>query len=162
MSKYTEIFNYLRQCPQLRNLWSLVAEQNAGDSVIWPQGTSQRTQLKESIDVTGHYDYDIKPLPSLFEDYQINCYKSYTANDGEPGTSYNVLQLEEVQSICDWIIEQNDSGNLPALTGKHVISIEPLPFNPQIRGIDPTTNTIAYYITVRIRYINPAIENENS
>lgn len=152
MSKYTEIFNYLQQCPQLSQLWSIYAEETDGANVILPFGTSQRRTLTDWIDTIGGYNGEIKPLASVYEEYQINCYKDITPNANE----YNFMKLEDVQAVCDWIIEQDENGNLPEITGKQVISIETYPFNPQIRYIDPDKNLIGYFITIRITYVNAA------
>lgn len=156
MSKYTEIFEYMRTCPALENLWSIAAVEENGVSVILPQGASPTVQYQEKLDVLGNYQCNIEPYPSVYEDYQINCYRLYdTKEDAEPSANYNVLRLEEVQGICDWVTEQNEIGNLPHITGRQVVSIECNPFVPQIRYINDTENIIAYFITVRIRYVNP-------
>jgi len=153
MGKYTEIFNYLKQCPQLNQLWGLYAEEIDGTSVILPFGTSPRRNLDGYIDTLGLYNGEIKPLPSVYEEYQVNCYKDIVSN----ATEYNFMKLEDVQAVCDWIIEQDENGNLPQLAGKQTISVEPFPFNPQVRYIDPDKNIVAYFITVRITYVNPAL-----
>ena len=152
MSKYDEIFSYLSGCPQLKSLWSIWAEKANGANIILPQGTSARRTVNEFIDNTGAYNADIRPLPSVYEEYQINCYRYAAPNEN----SFNVLTLDEVQAICDWITEQDENGNLPAVTGKHAVSIEPFPFNPQIRFIDPDSGLVCYFITVRITYVNTA------
>ena len=155
MSKYAEIFNYFRQCPQLSSLWSIAATEDIGVRVILPQGTSNAVQYQERIDMLGNYECDIVPYPSVYEDYQINCYVSYdSADESDPQFNVNVLNLDEVQSVCDWIQEQNEIGNLPDITGRQVISVECNPFVPQIRYINPEESTIGYFITVRIRYVN--------
>ena len=157
MSKYVEIFNYLRKCPMLADLWSIAATEDIGVRVVLPQGASAVVQYQESVDVLGNYNCDIVPYPSVYEDYQINCYQWYDVKDrSEPEINQNVLNIDEVQSICDWIAEQNETGNLPDIKGKRVISIECSPFVPQIRYINPEENTIGYFITVRIRYVNTA------
>ncbi len=152
MSKYTEIFNYLSQCPQLSQLWSVYAEQNDGANVVLPYGTSARRSLADYKDTAGFYNGEIKPLASVYEEYQINCYRTVSPNANE----FNVLHLDDVQAICDWIIEQDENDNLPVISGKQVVSIEPFPFNPQIRYIDPDSDLVAYFITVRITYVNTA------
>ena len=157
MSKYTEIFEYFRQCPQLENLWNIGATENVGVKVILPQGSSARVQYKDSIDVCGNYTCEIVPYYSVYEDYQINCYQPLdTTDNSAPGLNLNVMSLDEVQSICDWVMEQNDIGNLPEITGKKVVSIECNPCIPQVRYVNEVENTIAYFITVRIRYVNTA------
>lgn len=152
VSKYDDIFNYLSGCPQLSHLWNIQAEEVNGANVILPLGTSQRRTISEFIDNIGAYNADIKPTPSVYEEYQINCYRDVASNDN----TFNALTLDDVQAICDWIVEQDENGNLPRISGKQVVGIEPYPFNPQIRGIDPESRLICYFITVRITYVNTA------
>ena len=156
MSKYTEIFGYMRTCPVLNKLWSIGATENIDTAVILPQGASPVVQYQEQLDVLGNYEAIIEPYPSVYEDYQINCFKLYDVNDSSsPSGNINVMSLDEVQAICDWVTEQNETGNLPKITGRQVISIECNPFVPQIRYVNEQENIIAYFITVRIRYVNP-------
>ncbi len=156
MGKYAKIFDYFRKCPELADLWSIAATEDIGKRVILPQGASPAVQYQEYIDNTGGYNCEIVPYPSVYEDFQINCYEWYDAKDGSaPAHNENVLSLEAVQSICDWVKEQNDNGNLPDI-GEKVVSIECNPFVPQIRYVNPEENTAGYFITVRLRYVNRA------
>ena len=155
MSKITQFFDYLRQCPQLADLWSIGATEDIGVRVILPQGASQLYQYNERMDVNGDYECDITPFPSVYEDYQINCYVAYdSADSGAPEVNMNVLNFDEVQSICEWITEQNENGNLPEISGFNVVSVECNPNVPQIRYVNTEENTIGYFITVRLRYVN--------
>ena len=157
MSKITEIFNYMRTCPQLTDLWSIAATEDVGVRVVLPQGGSQKRQYDESIDALGDYNCEIIPFPSYYEDYHINCYQAYDAKDNSvPEDNINILSLDEVQRICDWIEEQDDNNNFPDITGEKVVSIECNPSVPQIRFINPQDNTVCYFITVRIRFVNKA------
>ena len=157
-NKYVEIFNYLRQCPQLSDLWSIAGTEDVGSRVILPQGASPVYQYNEQIGINGNYFCDIIPYPSVYEDYQINCFSYYDANDSSaPADNVNILELQEVQEICDWIAEQDKNGNLPKITGRKVVSIECNPYVPQIRYVNPEENTVGYFITVRIRYVNNEI-----
>lgn len=154
MSKYTKIFEYFRQCPELADLWSIAATEDIGKRVILPQGASPAVQYQEIIDNLGGYNCEIVPYPSVYEDFQINCYEWYDVKDGSaPEHNENVLSLEAVQSICDWVKEQNDMRNFPDI-GEKIVSIECNPFIPQIRYVNQQENTIGYFITVRLRYVN--------
>ena len=157
MGKYAKLFGYFRKCPMLADLWSIAAVEETGVKVILPQGASPTMQyVGEKIDVTGAYHCEIVPYPSIYEDFQINCYSVYDVKDNSrPALNINVLNLEDVQSICDWVKEQNNKGNFPDI-GEKIISIECNPFVPQIRYVNPTETTIGYYITVRLRYVNRA------
>lgn len=154
MNKYVNLFNWFRLCPQLSRLWSIAATQDIGVRVILPQGASPRTQYREYIDNTGAYNCEIIPYPSVYEDYQINCYEWYDENDSNPPKfNENVLSLEEVCAVCDWVKEQNDIHNFPDI-GEKIVSVECNPFVPQIRYVNQAENTVGYFITVRLRYVN--------
>ena len=156
MNKYAKIFEYFRQCPELADLWSIAATEDRGVKVILPQGASPTHQYQESVDSLGNYNCEIVPYPSVYEDFQINCYEWYDANDDSaPTRNENVLTLEQVTSICDWIKSQNDAGMFPDINEK-IISIECNPFVPQIRYVNPEESTVGYFITVRLRYVNRA------
>ncbi len=156
MSKLTEIVDYMRQCPQLANLWSIAATENDGVRVILPQGASPAVQYAEKTDVYGRYECDIVPYPSVYEDFQINCYEAYDASDGSaPAQNINVLRYDEVEKICKWVAQQSEKRNLPSITGEKVVDISCEPFVPQIRYVNTQENLAAYFITVRIRYVNP-------
>ncbi len=157
MSKYTEIFEFMQKCPQLENLWSIGATETAGVNVILPQGASPAVMYEEKLDALGNYECDIIPYPSVYEDFQINCFRFYDSGDSSaPDGNINVMSLDEVRSVCEWVSEQNENGNLPEITGEKVVSIECNPFVPQIRAVNSQENMIAYFITVRIRYVNKA------
>lgn len=154
MDKYAVLFEYFRQCPYLEDLMSIAAEAKRGNAVILPQGASPVVQYQESIDTLGNYECNIVPYPSVYEDFQINCYEWYDTNDTSPPQyNGNVLTYQEVCDVCDWISEQNEIGNFPQIDEK-VVSIECNPFVPQLQFVDTDTNTVGYFVTVRIRYVN--------
>ena len=154
MDKYANLFNYFRQCPYLKNLMSIASESNKGQTVILPQGASPVVQSQERFDTLGGYECTIEPYPSIYEDFQINCYEWYDVNDTNPPQfNENVLTYQEVVGVCDWVKTQNEENNFPDI-GEMIISIECNPFVPQIRYVDPVTNTVGYFITVRLRYVN--------
>ena len=133
---------------------SIASESNKGNTVILPQGASPVVQYQEKFDVNGFYECTIEPYPSVYEDFQINCYVGMDINDiSNPFENYNVLKYNEVVGVCDWVKEQNEANNFPDV-GESIISIECNPFVPQIRYVDPDTNTVGYFITVRLRYVN--------
>lgn len=154
MIRYTDLFEYFRQCPYLSNLKSIAGDSNIGSSVILPNGSSEVVEHVERVDDLGNYCDDIVPFPSVYQDFQINCYEYYDVKDTNPPQyNSNVLTLEEVQGICEWVEEQDNNNNFPNV-GEQIVSIECFPFVPQIQFVDPDTNTVGYFITVRIRYVN--------
>ena len=154
MNKYARLFEYFRQCPYLKHLMSIASESERGETVILPQGASPAVQYQEAMDVNGNYECVIEPYPSVYEDFQINCYELYDVKDNNPPRyNENVLTYQDVCGVCDWIREQNEANNFPDI-GEMIVSIECNPFVPQIRYVDPATNTVGYFITVRLRYVN--------
>lgn len=156
MINYKKLFEYFRKCPYLENLMSIAGDSNQGSTIIMPNGSSERYQHRESVDNIGYYTDDMTPYLSVYEDFQINCYEWYDTKDNNPPSyNSNVLTYEEVCGVCQWIETQNNNNVFPDV-GEDIISIECFPFVPQIQYIDPDTNVVGYYITVRIRYVNKA------
>lgn len=153
MSKTENITKWLMKCPELYSLWNISALTQDGTSIIFPSGSSQRRNLSDKIDITGRYNADIIPFPSVYEEYQINCYKTFTDNSND----YNIMKYEDVERVIEWIHTQDENGNFPDI-GKVVISTECFPFIPQIRAVSPDSRLICYYITLRITYINTSKE----
>lgn len=149
MSKQKQITDWLIQCPQLSSLWNISAYEEDGANVLLPTGTSAVRSINEKAYADGSHEADIIPMPSVYEEYQINCYKTIVANDN----SYNILNFEDVEKVIEWITEQDEKGNFPEIS-KDIIAVECFPFIPQVRGIDPDTGLICYYITLRITYWN--------
>lgn len=157
MSRFAEIAEYLRKCPQLADMASVAADVGMDVSVVIPNGGSGKREYSDKIDIYGNYECDIVPYPSFYEDYRIQCYKYYDTNDtSKPTGNVNVEVLDEVQAVCDWIEKQDEDGNLPEVTGRKVVSIEALPNSPELIGVntDAVPALIAYYINIRIRYVN--------
>ena len=153
-NKYQVLFEYFRQCPYLKNLMSIASDSKRGNTVILPQGASPAVQYQENVDVYGNYECVIEPYPSIYEDFQINCFEWYDVKDNNPPKfNENVLTYEDVCAVCDWVAEQNETNNFPNI-GEKIVSIECNPFVPQIRYVDPDTNTVGYFITIRLRYVN--------
>lgn len=160
-NKYAKLFEYFRECPELSDLWSIAATEERGVRVILPQGASPAVQYQDAIDVYGGYKCEIVPYPSIYEDFQINCYEWYDAgDDSAPIKNENVLTLEQVIRICEWVKAQNDIGNFPEI-GEKIVSIECNPFVPQIRYVNPEENTVGYFITVRLRYVNKLAQRKS-
>lgn len=154
MNKYVKLFEYFRRCPELSDLWSIGATEDRGVRVILPQTASSAMQYKETVDVVGNYSCIATPYPSVYEDFRINCYMWYDGTENEePENNANILSLNQVLSICDWIEEQNEKGDFPDIN-EQVVAIECVPFVPQIQYVNEDENTIGYYITVRVRYVN--------
>lgn len=152
MSKTEAITKWLMQCPELSALWNISAEIADGTNVLLPGGTSERRYINDNLDVLGGYEADIRPLPSVYEDFQVNCYKGFVNNNN----GYNIMNFEDVERVIEWVQKQDEKQNFPQIEGKTIVSADVYPFQPQIRGVDPDTQLTCYYFTLRIRYVNMA------
>lgn len=149
MSKLTAIKDWLSECPALSNLFVITAEGLNGDNLITPFGSSGRADIDDRRDIYDTYCADIIPRASVYEEYQIDCFRYANPNENE----YNILTYEQVEEACRWIETQNLSRNYPAI-GEKIIRVEPQPFLPQVRFKDVETNRVAYMFTLRIHYVN--------
>lgn len=157
MSKITSLFNYMRQCPQLNNLWSIMGEAEEGAQIIFPRGSSPiYAPQNEFFDAVDGYNCTLQPYPSIFEDFQINMVQRADPNDDTYGAdNVNVLSYQEVEDVCSWVLTQNAERNLPKINGLRVVSIEPTGTSPVVWSVDEGEQLIVYAITVRLRYVNP-------
>lgn len=157
MSKITTLFNYMRQCPQLNNLWSIIGDADEGAQIIFPRGSSPiYAAQKEGFDVYDNYNCILQPYPSIFEDFQINMVQRADPNDDTYGAdNVNVLSYQDVEDVCSWVLAQNANRNLPKINGLRVVSIEPTGTAPVVWSVDEGEQLIVYAITVRLRYVNP-------
>lgn len=152
MGKTADLTSWLLKCPTLAAVWNISAEMADGVNVVLPAGSSERRTTSSMIDVTGCYDCDIKPIASVYETFQINCYRQFAENEND----FNVLKYEEVESVINWIIAQDEAQKLPEFGGEKVVTVDCIPFQPQIRGVEPTSKLVCYYITIRVTYVNKA------
>lgn len=88
----------------------------------------------------------------------VDSFKSVSTTPVIPGLlTENLADMQEVQSLLDWIIEQADNHNYPDFGENCIIdSMTSLTTEPALIGIDSTMNPpIAIYrITIRIDYID--------
>lgn len=152
MSKTKAITDWLMQCPELSALWNISAEASDGANILIPSGTSERRSISDKLDVLGWYEADIRPLPSVYEEFQVNCYKGFAENNND----YNVMNFEDVENAIEWVQKQDEAQNFPQFDGKQIVSVDVFPFQPQIRGVSVDSNLVCYYFTLRIRYVNTA------
>lgn len=152
MSKFEDVFNWLKTCPNLVNLWAISAEISSWQDVLFLNNT---TALYEEI--TTDYTTDktrvtLKPMADYSETYTINSYKPIAPNADQ----YNIDAFNQSQQVCDWILEQQNNATLFDIDGKSVYAVELLTPSPIPRGTDGDNSLISYYISIRVHMPNPA------
>ena len=78
----------------------------------------------------------------------------------------NVRDLVDVQSVIDWVTQQNDERNFPDFGEEcEIEEIQALSENPNLDGIDNNTSPplAKYSLTIRVEYIDhaKAVWNKN-
>ena len=157
MSKITDLYDYFLQCPYLKQLLPITAEAERGKDIFFPRGSSPvyATQ-NENIDVLGNYNATMTPYPSIFEDWQMNCYRYADPNDEtQDSENINIVNHDEVEKICKWLFDKNSARELPCYAGEKVFAVVPTETKPGIWGADVDRQEIVYAITIRVYYVNP-------
>lgn len=151
---YTKIVEYLRKCPQISEILPVAGEQTAYTDVVVPVGGSATANISAKIDTLGGYMGEVVPIPTIYKDFQINCYRPYDINNNNPPKfNGNALTLENVDEIFDWVAKQDNDTNFPDVEEK-VVSVECTAVQPYIRGTDESDNVLCYVITFRVWYVN--------
>lgn len=170
MSKITDLFDFMIECPELSGLWLITAEADRGTRVIFNRGSSSVYNMQnEMIDVLGGYSGLLMPYPSVYEEFQINMYQPADPRDSNTGeNNINALSYQETENVCTWLFNQNapdkitGKRNLPKFGDEKVIAIIPTGTTSTIWGYDENKQIIIYAITARVYYVNtqPKIEVE--
>lgn len=157
MSKITDLYDYFLQCPHLKSLLPITTEIERGKDVFIPRGSSPVYAIvNENVDVVGNYNSIMMPFPSIFEDWQINCYRYADPNDEtQNGDNINIINHDDVEKICKWLFEKNAKKQLPEYGGEKVFGIIPTETKPGIWGADVDRQQIVYAITIRVYFVNP-------
>lgn len=147
-----QIASWLLKCPQIQQLYGISAEEVDNTNLIIPKSSSERRYFNDSIDEYGEYHATVAPTASYSEEYQINLFKRYYPDDN----TTNYMAADDVYRVLQWVIEQDESGNFPSVTDETVVAVEPYPNIPTIRYINEENGLVAYYFTLKIRYVNKA------
>lgn len=135
----------------MSNLFTITAEGQDGTNLITPFSSSDRASIVDRVDVTGAYGADIIPFNSVYEEYQVDCFRhAYPNEDAD-----TIMQYDDVKEVCKWIEAQNLTKNFPDIEEK-VVRVEPKPFLPTVRWKDVEANLVGYCFTLRITYVNDA------
>ena len=150
------------------NLVKLLKNPNAE---INPVGNYTREQYEDLINSAREMNFNVHRFPqflSIFaREYQYNKDKvGYFPEDVIEGYNIGLLgysldfmttTTEEVFDFKGEKYQQNENKiDIFSQTGEKIVSIECNPFVPQIRYVNPEENTVGYFITVRLRYVNRA------
>lgn len=130
------LWEWFAGCAQIARLFFNFGGDGSGDTVIAP---SSDTLLEDYID------------GSQRRQYAFELYRTLPLTTG-PNDDGNVRMLEDVESVLQWVHEQNDDGNFPEFpSGCTVDSISVLEdMNGYVSMVDQST--ARYMIPMAITY----------
>lgn len=152
MSKFEDVFNWLKNCPHLVNLWAISATVGDWQKVLFLNNTTNLYDVATIPYTDGTKRVSLKPAAAYSETYTINAYTPMAEN----ADVFNISAFNETQAACDWILQQQNEGNLFDIEGKRVYAVELLTPSPMMRGTDADNHLNVYYISIRVHMENPA------
>ena len=150
MSKHQIMLDYLSRCDGIGRLYFQYGR--AGDS--------EMQLVSSSVDAATRAQYVDGSQPRRL-DYSLIWFKSLAFMPVVTGAggqvNENVAELDDVQSIIDWIGAQNAAGNFPDLgVDCQVDAVSCLHDVPQLIGIDAAYSPplAKYTFTIRVEYLD--------
>lgn len=151
VDKNQAVIDYMLQCPQINEnaLYFNFGEAKDNNKQIITQG-NDKAMNKPYIDgsVLKRYTFTLFDFRSI---------AALAVPKGFAYTSENVEEILDVQSIIDWITEQEKLRNYPNFGEDCVIEgIKAITDNPNLNGIDTSVSPALarYSISIQIQYLD--------
>lgn len=160
MNDFDCIYEWLKSnCPALYDLWVVSSLLGDRKNIIQPKTSANMYNVIYEQYTDGTKKYRFEPAEPYFFDVDIICYRAHYADQNE----YNLDTLGNVQSVCDWLIQQQNEGSVPVLQQYPCYQIECLTTKPFIQNQfisdgDANTVLVDYAVTVRFYTANPAVK----
>ena len=148
MSRFEQIYWWLKNCPELANLWAVSATLQDYTKVVLLAGSDSEYNEASSEQMRGSVHFVSSPKGAVYEDYMIYAYAEYADEQDD----FNIERINDVQAAMDWILEQTDKGNKPEIDGETVITVMRMARTPVMQGEDSENRIIRYFIPIRIYY----------
>lgn len=151
VDKNQAIIDYLLTCPTLANnetFFNFAKEQDNSKQIVSQATDKALNRVFIDGSVLKQYTFTLIDYRSIM--YQALVNVSGYSNEG-------VDEMFDVQSVIDWIDEQESNHNYPDF-GEHckVDEIQTLTESPNLNGVDreATPNLAKYSIAIRVTYID--------
>lgn len=142
-STHEAIWDWLRTCPEIADLFFNFSQSANGDTILIPLAVYSDTLVKEYIDGSADRQYDFTLV-------------RFDACTTEPNSTQNIEVLCNFEAIAAWIEETAEAGNLPAFpAGSTITEIKALPSNIGYVAARDETGA-KYMIQFRIEYLKEA------
>lgn len=151
VDKNQAVIDYMLQCPQINEnaLYFNFGEAKDNNKQIITQG-NDKAMNKPYIDgsVLKRYTFTLFDFRSI---------AALAVPKGFAYTSENVEEILDVQSIIDWIAEQEELRNYPNFGEDCIVEgIKAITDNPNLNGIDTSVSPALarYSISIQIQYLD--------
>lgn len=149
--KNTAIIKYLFNCPAIANspLFFNFAEAEDNNKQFITTANDKKVN-KEFVDGSVLRKYTFTII-----DYRSIIYQALVNDPAYPNE--NVEELLDVQSLIDWIDEQNDANVFPDFGDKCIVdSISALTDNPNLNGVDSSVSPslAKYSVSIQVQYLD--------
>lgn len=151
MDKNQAIISYLSSCPVIANnpLFFNFAKAEDNNKQLVQVATDKKVE-RPYIDGSV-----LKRFTFTLIDYRSVIYQAVVKQAGYPNE--NMEELLDVQSIIDWIEEQNDRGNFPDFGEDCIVDeIKALTDTPRLNGVDTSASPALakYSVSIQILYLD--------
>ena len=151
MDKNQAIIDYLSSCPVIANnpLFFNFAKAEDNNKQLVQVATDKKVE-RPYIDGSV-----LKRFTFTLIDYRSVIYQAVVKQAGYPNE--NMEELLDVQSIIDWIEEQNDRGNFPDFGEDCIVDeIKALTDTPRLNGVDTSASPALakYSVSIQILYLD--------
>lgn len=148
MSKNQAMLTFLQTCPSIRD-----------NPLFFNFGKVENNAHQANMrsdEVSLHRPY-IDGTELKRYTFHLDSFKSVAYNSVIPGLpDENMEDFEEVQSLIDWINEQEELKNYPAFENCIIDKMRSLSSKPELVGVDTTTSPpiAVYRISIQIDYLD--------
>lgn len=151
MDKNQAVVNYLSTCPVIANNplffnFAQAEDNNKQLVVVATDKKVERPYIDGSV---------LKKYTFTIIDYRSVIYQAVVKQAGYPNE--NMEELLDVQSIIDWISEQNDNYNFPDFGEDCIVDeIMALTDTPRLNGVDKSASPALakYSVSIQILYLD--------
>lgn len=157
-SNFECVYEYLadnaKNFPQLEVLSTLLKDKKI---FLEPDSSSNMYEVTPSVYKDGGYSMIFEPVKPYYFDIQI-VFLIATYDDN---AERNLMQVRKIQDAIDWLIEQQQTGNIPTFERLNCYMFEVLTPNPTLRAMyeedaDKSKAISEYAVSVRFYVENPA------
>ncbi len=116
-TKHEAVWEWLQDCPYIKNLFFNFSDAENGDTIIAPDSAYQDGWVNEYVDGTGEKRYS----------FSLSQYQAYST---APNSTANINILREFEKIAQWVDEQGRQKNFPVFPpDETILDLYTLPSN---------------------------------